>query len=199
MICKNCGKIVIGTSKCPNCKRSVEVYETEATDTVHTEVSDNHPSELIPKDVLPEINNLNVSKETNDVTHPMKWHMVMLVFLWLGIIINVLAIIGFMSLSGLTGIICVVMEIVLVIFSFVVWLNLKNHKKIGPKLLTILNVINIILYVIFIGYIAWCYSSVRRFIRSESFIFNMVMLIFLIIIAIINHKYYKKRVDVFVN
>ncbi|MCD8372756.1 MAG: hypothetical protein LUD27_05605, partial [Clostridia bacterium] len=157
MICKNCGKIVPDASKCPNCKRIAEVYRNEIDNLEQTEFSDKQSSGLISEDVLLGINELDVGENTVKINHHMKWHVTMLVFLWLGIITNVLtailtAYMVFDESLGFEWFIIDAIIIVLSIFTFVVWLNLRKRKKTGPKLLTILYVINIILYVLYIGY-----------------------------------------------
>lgn len=165
----------------------------------------------------------------------MKWYKALLVILWISIIVKIIDGVAFFTglyyqgyaekvYDMLPSLLTVdrffgVFEFAMVIFIFIVWLELKKYKKMAPKLITIMYAVNtvaliaytLILYSI-VGsaettiiygdrYIQGMYEYQEYLDLSEvtfsasdiaSFIASIVM-------TVVNSIYFHKRADMFVN
>lgn len=102
---------------------------------------------------------------TEKKTYPMKWHKAVLVFLWIGIVLNLISsVMYFMGtqyqeftykvykmLPALRGmdIFSGIFAIGMAAFGFITWLRLKNYKKHAPKLLIAMYVANMLFYIVY--------------------------------------------------
>ena len=165
----------------------------------------------------------------------MKWYKALLVILWLSIISDFIS--GAMYFTGIiyqgyaekvydimpslltldrvSGVFCFAM----VIFTFIVWLELKKYKKMAPKLVTIMYILNTV-YLIAYTFILYSVidSAGITIIYGDKYIQGMyeyqeyldlsevafsasdlVSIIVSIVMTVVNYIYFHKRTDLFVN
>ncbi len=169
-------------------------------------------------------------------SYPMKWYKALLVILWFGIIGNIISTFTYFSgstyqgfddelyemlpslksLDTFSGLFCLVMAI----FTFIVWLNLKNYKTHAPKLLTVMYVVNTAFNAIYMfAFSSIIGSAETTMIYGDTYIQGMyqyqeyldltvlssastaptvIQIIGGIVITIANYIYFKNRKDLFV-
>ncbi len=123
-------------------------------------------------------------------TYSMKWYKALLVFLWFGVVSNAVSAVMFFSgamYQGFTDKVYAMLptlksldsfgglfSIVMAMFTFVVWLKLKNYKAHAPELLTAMYVLNT---VFLIGYTFMFYNTIggaeTTIIYGDSYIQGM--------------------------
>lgn len=235
MFCKSCGKFSADSNYIYSGKGLDQELAVEDKDNIGNPESSSGNDVASVADKNGDISMSEPSQQPTKPQRGMKWYKALLVILWISIISNIIS--GAIYFTGLIyqgyaekvyamlpslltvdrvfGVFCFAM----VIFIFIVWLELKKYKKMAPKLVTIMYAINtvaliaytLILYSI-IGsaettiiygdrYIQGMYEYQEYLDLSEvafsasdvaSFIASIVM-------TVANCIYFHKRADMFVN
>ncbi len=223
MKCSKCGYEIYEGTSCPLCghENSGKTNDTPVSSSSVNDVSEQSTQY-----------GGGVSYES---TYPMKWYKFLLVILWFGIIGNVVSAFTYFSGSIYQGFSDKVYEMLpslksvdifsglfslaMVVFTFIVWLQLKNYKKQAPKLLTIMYVLNTIFLIVYtiafysiIGgaetttiygssYISGGYQY-QEYLDLSAISFSasdVISIIGSIVMTIANHIYFRNRAELFVN
>lgn len=220
MKCTKCGYEIYEGTVCPICgyNNSGDTSSNSTTPNLDTHDTPNHENE-----------------ETVKSTYSMKWYKAILVILWLGIIGNAISGILFFTGSVYQGfadkvydmlpslkpldIFSGIFSLSMVIFTFIVWLRLKNYKKHAPRSLTLMNIINTIfliaysiaLYSIIAGAettIIYGSSYVQGGYQYQEYLdlskvsfsaSDIIEVIVSIVMTIANYIYFRNRSDLFIN
>ena len=226
MKCVKCGYEFYDGDVCPwcGCKNSVTQSGTPSANAA-TSYSQTGNAGFASGDAA------KVSIERN---YSMKWYKVLLVILWFGIVTNFIS--GIMSLSGAVyqGFSEQVYEMLpslksvdvfsgffafaMTVYTFIVWLQLKNYKKNAPKLLIIMYAVNMIFVIVYMfalnsiisgaetkviygdTYIQ-CMYQYQEYLDLSALSFaptDIISIVVGIVMIIINYNYFKKRSDLFI-
>ena len=143
---------------------------------------------------------------------PMKWYKALLVLMWIGAVLNVLYSVTYFTGSSYEGnaslvyatyptlktldMLAGVSTLLLSALQIVTWYRLKEYKKNGPMLLTVIYAWNIVFGMVYsvTGYYV-IVGSLDGIASSLNYAAIFAPLVFLIC----NHVYFKRRAELFVN
>lgn len=220
MKCTKCGYEIYEGTVCPVCGHKNS-----------GDASGNSTSQNLGTTDIPHPENQVTVKSA----YPMKWYKAMLVILWLGILENAISGILFFTGTIYQGFADKVYEMLpslksldvfsgifsfgMVVFTFIVWLRLKNYKRHAPRLLTVMYIINT---VFLIAYSIALYSIIggaeTKIIYGSSYVrgdylyqeyldlskvsfsaSDIIEIIGSIVMTIANYIYFRNRSDLFTN
>lgn len=218
MRCSKCGSEIYGGSVCPicGCNNSGDASGNSATHRGKGDISNYE------------------NKESEKSAYPMKWYKALLVILWLGIIGNIIS--GILNFTGTVyqgfadevyhalpslrslDVFSGIFSFGMAIFTFIVWLRLKNYKTHTPGLLTFmyaLNTVYLIVYSVAVYFIidgaettiiygnsyvhgGYLYREYLDLSKLSFPILDIIEVVVGIVMTIINYIYFRKRFDLFI-